>query len=610
MHKLTTLFFIILFTSFVTYAQDAAKSQGVNEVNTPISYQSDGTTLFMDDMNGDNTVAGIQARGWFFDDVDGAGTTTTFQGNATVFPAYEGPTDGYIGQNYNGAFGGGLLIDQWLISPQVTVEAGDTLKFWHRSPDGSTWPDPLQVWVSTTGGTTSGAFDVQLDAFNGSTAGWMQYVGNFTTSGTVRFAVRYYTTNGGPGGSQSDYIGLDLFEVISGGGGGGGFTIAADDFDSYTAGTGVAQQNGLLWQTWSNVPGGPEDPLVSSAQSSTSPNSLVIMPSNDIFTLLGTLSNPTTYIIEFNLYIPTGKAGYFNTLAVSPAGGTTIWAMQASLNVGGTGSIDAGGAASAIFNYPYDTWFPVRIDADLASDQATLWINNVLVHTWTYTTGTFGTPGSAPLQIQANNFYGATANDQMYVDDYRVSDVIPVELTSFTANVNPSGNVVLNWSTATEVNNQMFEIERRVEGSDFYRIGYVEGFGTTSEPQEYSYIDNSVTTGTYYYRLKQIDFNGTFEYFNEVMVDVQGPLGYNLVQNYPNPFNPSTRIDFNIAEPTMVRLAVYNLLGEEVQVLRNEFMQPGFYNVNFDASNLPSGMYIYKLETASYTQARKMMLMK
>src|SRR5690606_37675296 len=135
------------------------------------------------------------------------------------------------------------------------------------------------------------------------------------------------------------------------------------------------------------------------------------------------------------------------------------------------------------FNYPNDTWFPIRIDVDIVNDLGTLWIDDVFVHSWTYTTGTFGTAGSAPLQIQANNFFGATANDEMYVDDYRVSDVIPVELTSFTASVNPSGHVVLNWSTASELNNQMFEIERRVEDGEFYRVGYVEGFGTTSEPQ-------------------------------------------------------------------------------------------------------------------------------
>lgn len=509
--------------------------------------------------------------------------------------------------------GGAASNDQWLVSPQIgDVQAEDTLKFWMRK-FSDLYLDNVDVLISTTGNQMADfTTTVENITYAATDTGWVEYtyvLGDFVSAGSnIYIAWREHVLDNFNDGAA---IFLDEVRIVSGGGGGGGgFTLASDDFDSYTAGTGVAQQNGSLWQTWSNQPGGPEDPLVSNAQSSTSPNSLVIMPSNDVFTLLGTLNNPTTYVIEFNLYIPTGKAGYFNTLAISPAGGTTTWAMQVRLNVGGSGDIDAGGAASAIFNYPNDEWFPIRIEVDIVNDLGSLWIDEVFVHSWTYTTGTFGTAGSAPLQIQSNNFFGATANDEMYVDDYRVSDVIPVELTSFTANVNPSGHVVLNWSTASELNNQMFEIERRVEDGQFYRIGYVEGFGTTSEPQDYSYVDNSVSAGTYYYRLKQIDFNGTFEYFNEVMVDVNGPLGFDLSQNYPNPFNPSTSIAFNIAEPTMVKLAVYNLLGEKVQNLVNEFMQPGFYNVNFNAANLPSGMYIYKLETATYTQARKMMLMK
>ncbi|HRP93925.1 MAG TPA: choice-of-anchor J domain-containing protein [Ignavibacteriaceae bacterium] len=159
---LYTLFFSIFIFTLMINAQNSRTNQD-NFKNTPVSHIPSEAVLFVDDMNGDNTLTGIQTRGWIFEDVDGAGVTTVFQGNETVFPAYEGPTTGYIGQNYNGAFGGGLLIDQWLISPTVTVTAGDTLKFWHRSPDGSTWADPLEVWVSTTGGTTHTNFDVQLN---------------------------------------------------------------------------------------------------------------------------------------------------------------------------------------------------------------------------------------------------------------------------------------------------------------------------------------------------------------------------------------------------------------------------------------------------------------
>ena len=172
---------------------------------------------------------------------------------------------------------------------------------------------------------------------------------------------------------------------------------------------------------------------------------------------------------------------------------------------------------------------------------------------------------------------------------------VPVELTSFTANVNSEGKVILKWSTVTETNNQMFEIERKVEGGEHVRIGYVNGHGTTTEPKEYTYVDRTVSTGNYYYRLKQIDFNETYEYSGDIFVEVKDPLTFELVQNYPNPFNPYTTIRYSIPETVNLKLVVYNVLGEEVAVLVNSLVEAGSYRTTFDASNLPSGMYLYKL---------------
>jgi len=187
--------------------------------------------------------------------------------------------------------------------------------------------------------------------------------------------------------------------------------------------------------------------------------------------------------------------------------------------------------------------------------------------------------------------------------------IVPVELTSFTGS-SVDGNVTLNWSTATETNNLMFEIERSTEGKEFYSIGFVNGHGTTTEPQEYYYIDNTVETATYFYRLKQIDFLGTYEYSDEIEVEVKGPLTFNLEQNYPNPFNPSTNIKYNIPESGIVKLAIYNTLGEEVAVLVNGMVEAGFYEVTFNAVNLPSGIYFYKLQAGNTVQLKKMVLMK
>jgi len=204
---------------------------------------------------------------------------------------------------------------------------------------------------------------------------------------------------------------------------------------------------------------------------------------------------------------------------------------------------------------------------------------------------------------------GSPASD----DPTRIQDSglpLPVELTSFTAYVNAEGNVLLNWTTATEINNQMFEIERRTEVDQFITIGYVEGYGTTTEPQEYFYIDNTVETGSFYYRLKQIDFGGQYEYSDEIEVEVNGPLTFALEQNYPNPFNPSTNIKYSVPESGFVNLSVYNLVGEEVSVLVNETVDAGFYEATFNAANLPSGIYFYRLQTGNTVQTKKMVLMK
>lgn len=187
--------------------------------------------------------------------------------------------------------------------------------------------------------------------------------------------------------------------------------------------------------------------------------------------------------------------------------------------------------------------------------------------------------------------------------------LIPVELVSFVANA-VNGSVQLLWKTATEVNNQGFEVQRR-SGDEFVKIGFVAGFGTTTEPRTYSFVDENTTSGKVSYRLKQIDFDGSFSYSNIVEVDVTTPLNFELAQNYPNPFNPTTVINFQIALPVNVNLTVFNMLGEEVaNLINNQFTDAGHYSINFDGSNLASGAYIYRLTAGGFVQTKKMILTK
>ena len=187
---------------------------------------------------------------------------------------------------------------------------------------------------------------------------------------------------------------------------------------------------------------------------------------------------------------------------------------------------------------------------------------------------------------------------------------VPVELTNFTANVF-SNNVNLMWKTATETNNSGFNVERKnIESSEWNALSFVKGFGTTTEPQSYSFTDENISAGKYLYRLKQIDYNGVYEYSNEIEVLINAPDDFSLNQNYPNPFNPSTAIVFQLPKESFVTLKVYNILGVEIATLVNEQKPAGVHKINFDASGLTSGLYIYKISTGNFEQTRKMLLLK
>jgi hypothetical protein len=202
---------------------------------------------------------------------------------------------------------------------------------------------------------------------------------------------------------------------------------------------------------------------------------------------------------------------------------------------------------------------------------------------------------------------------------FSLDNPLPVELSSFKGKLINGTKVDLNWSTKTEVNNIGFNVERRIKDGEWNNIGFVEGNGNSNSPKNYNFTDKDLFAGgsKFQYRLKQIDNDGQFEYSDVVEVEIV-PTQFELSQNYPNPFNLSTTIRFSLPIATQLKINAYNMLGEVVDTLAEGNYEAGFHKVTINAFNLPSGGYIYRIESnilstgsgQSIVQTRKMMLLK
>jgi hypothetical protein len=207
-----------------------------------------------------------------------------------------------------------------------------------------------------------------------------------------------------------------------------------------------------------------------------------------------------------------------------------------------------------------------------------------------------------------------TANAGFDLDAIKATDIVPVELVSFTAEC-VKDEVVLKWQTATETNNSGFEIQRGQMSdvksqTDWRAVAFVEGMGTTTETTNYTFSDQINNPGNYVYRLKQIDFDGSFTYSQLVEVNISSPIDFALYQNYPNPFNPSTTIKFALPKTANVELSVYNSLGEKVADVFKGELKEGYHEIEFRAESLASGIYFYRLKSDSFISIKKMVLMK
>lgn len=240
------------------------------------------------------------------------------------------------------------------------------------------------------------------------------------------------------------------------------------------------------------------------------------------------------------------------------------------------------------------------------------------------------TPGSGAFTVPIALTYNRNGSSGNQSDDYLLSALItdgfsefvfnspseplPVELSAFSASTTHN-SVTLNWETKTEINNYGFEIERTTESGTWAKIAFVAGNGNSNSPKRYSYTDKSVTAGKYQYRLKQIDSDGQFEYSKAIEADLGKVTSYALEQNYPNPFNPTTVIRFSLVENSSVRLDVYSSIGELVHTLANQTYEAGNHAINFDASQLSAGIYLYRITAIdatgkTFSAVKKMQLIK
>lgn len=276
------------------------------------------------------------------------------------------------------------------------------------------------------------------------------------------------------------------------------------------------------------------------------------------------------------------------------------------------------GTPQTLATNTFDIWVDGVLVGDDLSKTAGL-ENNADIDSWMF----IGTSSSSNV---ANIFV-----DNIIYTNEIASDPLPVELTSFEGKY-ANNSVQLNWETATETNNAGFQVQRQnsepgTQNSEWEVLDFVVGHGTTNSPKYYSYVDEDLPNADkLYYRLKQIDIDGTSAYSKTVEVDLSGVTSvdeeniqydFALEQNYPNPFNPVTTINFTLPNAgtthelsLQAKLTVYNLLGQEVRTLFNEVKPVGSYQVQFDASDLPSGIYFYTLTYGNNIQTRKLALLK
>lgn len=267
--------------------------------------------------------------------------------------------------------------------------------------------------------------------------------------------------------------------------------------------------------------------------------------------------------------------------------------------------------------YTYDT------PQSVAANKWDLWVNGILVGDDLNKAQLGNDVNIDSWMFYGENSPGNAANIFLDEFDYHndlAGTPLPVTLGAFTLN-SFGRTALLSWSTLNEINNSGFQIERSEIGSStsaqWHKTGFVPGCGTINEPKEYQYQDNKLKAGKFRYRLKQVDYNGNFEYFypsNSESVTIAEPREFGLYQNYPNPSNPVSRIDYQLPYGGIVNLTVFDITGKAVKELVNGYQDADYHTALFDGSNISSGIYFYRITLSSGSETlnktMKMVLVK
>ncbi|MBN1634553.1 MAG: choice-of-anchor J domain-containing protein [Ignavibacteria bacterium] len=680
------------------------------------TFYTDGTPVYTDDFDGANDTTALKARGYlpYYRGTGPQGSTATwFQGNASVFPAFNGPTSGYVAANYN-VVTGANNIDSWLVLPRLSsggIQAGDTLYFYSRGPTGSTYPDSIRVMYSVGDSVPEGTW-TELGRFKANTTtGWeLRGFRAPTTSANGRFAIRYCVANGGPSGTNSDYIGIDALSIVR------TTVVSGPQYYNYNTGgssnsfpfnvAGGKATNYLFLPGSINqpspVPSGNQITKVyfrhSASGTRTFTNYHILLAQSTItdltsgafyagpwdtvysaasVTLSSTtgeftgvqLDHPFPYDPTKSLIIFMGQCGAtgsgLNVYNTSVSGIKRVW------SVGGCPFVPyAGGDA-------YNVHFGVDVEPAVSYTPDLLYYkfeNNTVgftpncaypgvgtnpapyaVHTLTsggqFDTCISGTGATnSGVTTGWNNDLGSGSwTISMWLNDlpsntslYYLWGDPSGSFRCFLGGAAGAGNILFRGTGITDVNipavapgptvvhivydsasHTVFTYKNGVPsvsvvqatplnlatGTGFKVAAYSTSAGLNGKMDEFrayrwalsaTDVANSWNVDVACGTVTGIGNNNNFEI----------PQNYMLNQNYPNPFNPVTKISFAIPKSGLVTLKVYDVIGREVASLVNAQKNAGSYIVDFDASNLSSGIYFYRLDVNGFVDTKKMMVIK